>query len=66
MAQAQPFTLRCQGMSHALAESGSQGTLLSEDRTEDYPVDCEPLRHALELLIRYWFSVVTLPERRSL
>jgi hypothetical protein len=49
-----------------MEESGSQGTLLSEDRTEDSPVDCEHLRHALELLIRYWFSVVTLPERRSL
>jgi CheY-like chemotaxis protein len=29
------------------------------------PVDFERLRHALELLTRYWFSVVTLPERRS-
>jgi CheY-like chemotaxis protein len=29
------------------------------------PVDCERLRHALELLMRYWFSVVTLPQRRS-
>lgn len=29
------------------------------------PVDCERWRYTLELLIRYWFSVVTLPERRS-
>jgi CheY-like chemotaxis protein len=29
------------------------------------PVDCERLRQALELLMRHWFSVVTLPERRS-
>jgi CheY-like chemotaxis protein len=29
------------------------------------PVDFERLRHALELLMRYWFSVVTLPQRRS-
>jgi DNA-binding NarL/FixJ family response regulator len=29
------------------------------------PVDFERLRHALELLTRYWFNAVTLPERRS-
>jgi hypothetical protein len=29
------------------------------------PVDFERLRPALELLMRYWFSVVTLPERRA-
>ena len=29
------------------------------------PMDCERLRYALELLMRYWFSVVTRPERRS-
>ena len=29
------------------------------------PMDCERLRYALELLMRYWFRVVTLPERRS-
>ena len=29
------------------------------------PVDFERLRYILELLMRYWFSVVTLPERRS-
>jgi|SRR5262245_44293092 len=29
------------------------------------PVDLERLRHARELLMRYWFSVVTLPKRRS-
>jgi CheY-like chemotaxis protein len=29
------------------------------------PVDFERLRYTLELLMRYWFSVVTLPERRS-
>ncbi len=29
------------------------------------PVDFERLRHALELLTRYWFSAVTLPERRA-
>jgi CheY-like chemotaxis protein len=29
------------------------------------PVDFERLRHALELLMRYWFSVVILPQRRS-
>jgi AmiR/NasT family two-component response regulator len=29
------------------------------------PMDFERLRYALELLMRYWFSVVTLPERRS-
>jgi DNA-binding response OmpR family regulator len=29
------------------------------------PVDFEHLRYTLELLMRYWFSVVTLPERRS-
>jgi len=29
------------------------------------PMDFERLRYALELLIQYWFSVVTLPERRS-
>lgn len=28
-------------------------------------VDFERLRYALELLMRYWFSVVTRPERRS-
>jgi len=166
MAQAQPFTLRCQGVSRAMKESGSQGILLIEDSTEDYtvaqyilrrvtdrpimrcrdgesaldyllhrgtyaeaqdapcpalilldlnlptidgcevlrqikqdvrlrpipvvvfttsaqpheidvcyqlgansymvkPVDFERLRYTLELLMRYWFSVVTLPERRS-
>jgi hypothetical protein len=30
------------------------------------PMDFERLKYALELLMRYWFSVVTLPERRSL
>jgi CheY-like chemotaxis protein len=29
------------------------------------PVDFERWRYTLELLMRYWFSVVTLPERRS-
>gem|GEM_PF-4541588 len=29
------------------------------------PMEFEGLRYALELLMRYWFSVVTLPERRS-
>jgi CheY-like chemotaxis protein len=29
------------------------------------PVDFERLRSTLELLMRYWFSVVKLPERRS-
>ena len=29
------------------------------------PMDFERLRYALELLMRYWFRVVTLPERRS-
>ena len=29
------------------------------------PVDFERLRYALELLMRYWFSVVTRRERRS-
>jgi CheY-like chemotaxis protein len=29
------------------------------------PVDFERLRYALELLMRYWFSVVILPQRRS-
>jgi CheY-like chemotaxis protein len=29
------------------------------------PMDCESLRYTLELLMRYWFSVVTLPARRS-
>ena len=29
------------------------------------PVDFERLRYVLELLMRYWFSAVTLPERRS-
>ena len=29
------------------------------------PMDCERLRYALELLMRYWFGVVTRPERRS-
>jgi hypothetical protein len=29
------------------------------------PMDFERWRYALELLMRYWFSVVTLPERRS-
>ena len=29
------------------------------------PVDFEPFRHALELLMWHWFSVATLPERRS-
>ena len=29
------------------------------------PMDFECLRYALELLMRYWFSVITLPERRS-
>src|SRR2546421_4939058 len=38
MAQAQPFTLRCQGVSRAMKESGSQGILLIEDSTEDYTV----------------------------
>ena len=28
------------------------------------PMDFERLRYALELLMRYWFRVVTLPERR--
>jgi len=28
-------------------------------------MDFERLRYALELLMRYWFRVVTLPERRS-
>ena len=28
-------------------------------------MEFERLRYALELLMRYWFSVVTLPERRS-
>lgn len=82
MAQAQPFTLRCQGVSRAMEESGSQGILLIEDSTEDYVVaqymlrrvtDCpllrcvdfECLRYILELLMRHWFSAVTLPERRS-
>ena len=51
-----------------MEESGSQGILLIEDSTKDYmvkPMDFERLRHALELLMRYWFSVVTLPQRRS-
>ena len=101
MAQAQLFTLPCQGESRAMEESGSQEILLIEDSAEDYqdervrtipivafttsaqphdidvcyqlgansymvkPVDFERLRHALELLMRYWFSVVTLPARRS-
>ena len=101
MAQAQLFTLPCQGESRAMEESGSQGILLIEDSAEDYqdervrtipmvvvttsaqphdidvcyqlgansymvkPVDFERLRHALELLRRYWFSVVILPQRRS-
>jgi CheY-like chemotaxis protein len=101
MAQAQLFTLLCQGESRAMEESGSQGILLIEDSAEDYqderlrtvpvvifttsaqphdidmcyrlganssmvkPVDFERLRHALELLMRYWFSVVILPQRRS-
>jgi hypothetical protein len=29
------------------------------------PVDFERLRQALELLMQYWFSVVTLPARRA-
>ena len=29
------------------------------------PVNFERLRSTLELVMRYWFSVVTLPERRS-
>ena len=29
------------------------------------PMDFERLRSTLELLMRYWFSVVKLPERRS-
>ena len=29
------------------------------------PVNFARLRYALELLMRYWFSVVTLPRRRS-
>lgn len=29
------------------------------------PKDFERLKYALALLMRYWFSVVTLPERRS-
>jgi len=29
------------------------------------PVDFERLKHALKLLMRYWFSVVILPQRRS-
>jgi CheY-like chemotaxis protein len=101
MAQAQLFTLLCQGESRAMEESGSQGILLIEDSAEDYqderlrtvpvvvfttsaqphdidmcyqlgansymvkPADFERLRHALELLMRYWFSVVILPQRRS-
>jgi len=38
MVQAQPFTLRCQGVSRAMEESGNQGILLIEDSTEDYMV----------------------------
>jgi hypothetical protein len=30
------------------------------------PMDFERLRYALGLLMRYWFSVITPPERRSL
>jgi CheY-like chemotaxis protein len=30
------------------------------------PVDFERLRHALELLVTYWFEVVTLVEERAL
>jgi AmiR/NasT family two-component response regulator len=29
------------------------------------PMDFECLKYVLELLMRYWFSVVTRPERRS-
>jgi hypothetical protein len=29
------------------------------------PMGFERLRYVLELLMRYWFSVVTLPARRS-
>ena len=29
------------------------------------PVDFERLRYTLDLLMRYWFSAFTLPERRS-
>src|SRR5262245_45951739 len=29
------------------------------------PVNCARLRYTLELLMRYWFSVVILPQRRS-
>jgi CheY-like chemotaxis protein len=166
MAQAQPFTFRCQGVAHAMEESASQEILLIEDSTEDHmvaqdmrrqvtdhpimrcrdgdsapdyllrrgtyaktqdiprptlilldlnlpaidgcealrqikqdprlrtmpmvvfttsaqpqaihvcyqlgansymvkPIDFERLRSTLELLMRYWFSVVKLPERRS-
>lgn len=66
MSQAQPFTLRCQGMSRAMEESGSQGILPIEDSTEDYMMtqyilrrmtDCPVMRctdveSALDCLLR--------------
>src|SRR2546427_5746895 len=48
MAQAQPFTLRCQGVSRAMKESGSQEILLIEDSTEDYTVAQYILRRVTE------------------
>jgi hypothetical protein len=54
--------------------SGSQGILLIADHTENdavaqylrtKPIDFERLKHALELLMRYWCSAVTRPHRRS-
>jgi hypothetical protein len=54
--------------------SSSQGILLIVDHTETdavtqylrtKPIDFARLQHALELLMRYWFSAVTRPQRRS-
>jgi hypothetical protein len=54
--------------------SDSQGILLIADHTENdvvmqylrrQPIDFEHLQHALELLMRYWFSAVTRPKRRA-
>jgi hypothetical protein len=57
-----------------MEEGGSQGILLIADHTENHavaqylrtkPIDVERLRRALELLMRYWFSAIIRPKRRS-
>ena len=48
----------CTGRRDIYALSGANSYMVK-------PVNFARLRHALELLMRYWFGAVTLPQRRS-